>query len=351
MPILLDDISSITNKMQRPNLPSYFSQQLTGRGPAPPPIHPKLPPPPPPPLINENFRPGRSLLGQSKSTMDVASINLKSKHSSSSVTTHTIPFGALTTFSTMDAVRNRMLIDVPSSTDRFHVTAHATTLDFDLYVDMTPQGAILSEDGSGDKMVRHLDVCYRMEVYVLQVGSTADRVQLHDGAPYPARIGDANGADIPVEFAMIDFSYAPLDDIEQMIKDASRALSPGGHGVYVDVTELATWMSNYNLYDRICQQADVWNSTVIGDLISEHIPTTFRAAAAGQSSQSGKPSNDTLNQLALQLRYLEKYNVPLSSYRKIYNTIRTACPQEMADIFTKQNLNLLMNGTLADLDA
>lgn len=329
MPILLDDINStVSAQAKQTNTPHFFSQQLTGQGKTTG-------------LINQHFRPGRYALGQSAQTMDTALTDAKSKSSSSSVVVRTIPFAPLTRATTIDAVRSHRMVDVPATSDRFHVTAHATALDFDVYVDMTPQGGILHENGSGSKMIRHLDVNYRMEVYVLKAGSTTKRVPWFETAPSLARVKDAAGKAVPVEFAVVEWSYAPLDDIEGLIKSATRALSPNGNGVFIDVTELATWMADYDVYDRICRQADIWNGAGIGEIVSEHITTLF----AG-----GEPSGEVLNRLALQLRYLETYNVPLDGYRKIYDTLRATCSPNIAEILAKQNLNLLMNGTLADLD-
>ncbi|HEU5223086.1 MAG TPA: ATP-dependent helicase [Candidatus Lumbricidophila sp.] len=328
MPILLDDISSITNKVTASNTAQFFSSELTGRGKATG-------------LLNQNKRPGRYPTGQGRHSIPVNSVDSKSKSSSSSVVTRTIPFAPLTTYAMTDSIRTgNAFITVPSSTERFHVTANATKLDFDVFLDLTPQGAILTIDGSGDKTVRHLDVLYRMEAYVVALGSTTEKVKLREQAPSVPRVLDANGALAPVEFATVEYSFAPLDDAEELIRKVSQGYTTTGKSVFVDVAELATWMADYDLYERIVQQADLWSSSGVGDVVSDHIAALF----------NGSPSEIVLNHLASLLRYLESYSVPLDAYRKIYDTLRASCPHDIAEILSKQNLNLLMNGTLADLD-
>jgi DNA helicase-2/ATP-dependent DNA helicase PcrA len=331
MPILLDDITSPNNSTARTVNPHFFSSLLTGNGGSRG-------------LLNSSRRPGRHALGQNAKTQPVEVVNTKAKTSSSSVTVRTMPFGALTTNSQVTAKLRKAPLKVPSAGDRFHVTASATVLDFDVYVDLTPQGAVLTEDGSGDAISRSLDVVYRMETYVLRAGSTSAEVPLALGSPSPATSFIPGKVRALEEFVLTRMSYAPLDDIEDLIKEASNIYSPSANGVFVDTAELATWMSEYDLYDRICRQAEMWAGNGIGEAISDHITMLF-------DPQAKAPNSDTLNELSDQLRYLEGYNVPLDAYRQIYSTIRTVCPTDIAEILAKQNLNLLMNGTLADLDA
>ncbi|MDP9903185.1 UvrD-helicase domain-containing protein [Arthrobacter bambusae] len=329
MPIMLDDISSISNKVIRAVTPHFFSTMLTGRGGTQG-------------VINQNLKPGRYDLGQSAHTMPLKPLNDKSKSSSNGVTIRTIPMGPLTPYSQRDSIASgNAILNVPSSAERFHVTPGRANLDFDVYVDLTPQGTVLKEDGSGDKMIRHLDVLYRMEVFLLASGSSTERVRIADTVPRPLRLPDAAGKLVPQEFAFVGYSFAPLDDIEAMIDMISVQFSPTGQGVHVDVAGLATWMSDYDLYDRICRQAEIWSSAAIGEAVAEHVENLF-----AQSSVS----DPELNRLAAQLRYLENYTVPLEAYRVIYDAIRRVAPAQVADVLAKQNMNLLMNGTMAALE-
>lgn len=330
MPILLDDIMSITNKAPRPNNAHFFSTYLTGRGTTTG-------------LLNQSHKPGRYPLGQNRGNMSTRVLDTKSRTANSSVTVRNIPFAPLTTVSTDTATRQGMLMSIPNSVESFHITGNATTLDFDAYLDLTPQGTTLTEDGSGDAISRHLDVLYRMEIFIVAVGSKSTQVPMSQFAK-PAKTGFKSGTIRTLdEFVMTRMSYAPLDDALDFIREATEKYAPTPSGVHVDDDDLATWMDDYDLYDRICRQADVWASTGISDVLHDYITALF-------SPITPQPSADELKYLAEQLRYLESYNVPLDAYRAIYNTVRSVCPPDIADTLSKQNLNLLMNGTLADLE-
>lgn len=141
---------------------------------------------------------------------------------------------------------------------------------------------------------------------------------------------------------MMRYSYAPLDDVEAFIADATYRLAASGSSVYVDVDELAEWMAEYDVYERICRQAEAWAGDGVADILSTHIEELFA---------NGQPDDLTLNHLALQLRYLETYNVSLGAYRAIHATINGVCPPDIANSLSKQNLNLLMSHTLEGLNS
>lgn len=319
MPIQLDDIASITNATQRAVTPKFFNSALTGSGKAAG-------------LLNERVRPGRYMTGSNKYTLSINSVNTKTKSSGNNVTTHTIPLHPLTHYSLNENKDRGLTLPVPARDDMFHVTENRTKVPMEVHVHLTPQGMVLYEDGNGDKITRELNIAYRMEVFVLNPGSTAENVALRPNPPYQ------NGE----EFVMIEWSYAPLDDIEELIRDASMNVSGSGSGVFVDVDELATWMNEYDVHERICRLADVWAGDEVGEMIGEHITQLFA---------QGKPDQNKLNYLAKQLRFLETYKVSLDAYRHIYHTINTVCPPEIAQILSKQNLNLLMSHSMEDLSA
>lgn len=333
MPIILDDIDSIAAQKPRPNTPHFFSQYLTGRGKSTG-------------LINQAVKPGRYRTGQNAASVNPLDCDHKGKSGNGSVTVRTIPMAPLTVRSASLTDGGTLSLQVPDLDECLHVTQHATALDFDVYLDLSPQSSILTEDGSGDSIVRRLDVLYRMDVFVLPQGQSHADVPLLHAAPAvhtpTLHTAQPNAPRALVPFAVTGFSFAPLDDAEALIRSASSSYAPGGNGVFVDAADLATFTDGYDLYERICRQADAWNSPEIGRAVGEHVRALF---------QKGTPDDQALNRLAFQLRYLEGYNVPLAAYRQIYDDIRAACPSDIAETLAKQNLNLLMNGTLADLDA
>lgn len=326
MPIQLDDLSSLSSASAVKALnPKYFSSELTGSGKATG-------------IINDQVRPGRYPLGSSAATMSTQSVLSKSKSSGSNVTTFTVPLGILAQYSIEHNASRGLTFPTPHSSDRLEITAHATKYDFDVFLDLTPQGVILHKDESGNAIRKELNILYRMELFVMAKGSTSERVRLVSSAPAKP-FGPFGVAD---EFAMMGFSYAPLDDVEDLIRNATYRLGAQAGGVFVDVDELAEWMSLYDVHERICRLADAWAGDGIADVMTKHIEELF---------SNGTPDDPTLHHLAMQLRYLETYNVSLAAYRAIHTVINGVCPPDIAGSLSKQNVNLLLSHTLSGLEA
>lgn len=328
MPIQLDDLTSLaTPSAAKAITPKYFSSELTGNGKNAV------------GLLNQTVRPGRYPLGQSVSTMDTRTLLMKSKSSGSNVTTFTIPMGLLAQYSVEHNAARGLTYLVPDASDHYEVTANATKYDFDVFLDLTPQGIVLRKDENGEKISKDLQILYRMEIFVLAKGSDSERARLVASAPMRP-MGTFAAAD---EYAMMRFSYAPLDDVEDFIADATRTIAARtGSSVFVDIDEVAEWMANYDVHERMCRLAEAWSGDGVADVLSKHIEELFT---------NGTPDVATLNHLALQLRYLETYNVSLAAYRTIHATIVGVCPPDIAGDLSKQNLSLLMSHTLEGLRA
>jgi DNA helicase-2/ATP-dependent DNA helicase PcrA len=326
MPIQLDDLSSLTApSVAKALTPKYFSSELTGNGKNAV------------GLLNQTVRPARYPMGQSAQTMDTRALLLKGKTSGSNVTTFMIPMGILAQYSVEANAARGLTYLVPDAGDRHEITANATKYDFDVFLDLTPQGIVLRKDENGDKIAKDLQILYRMEIFVLAKGSTSERARLVASAP--VRPMSAFGAGD--EYSMMRFSFAPLDDVEDLIADATRSIAARtGSSVFVDIDEVAEWMANYNVHERMCRLAETWAGDGIAEVISKHIADLFI---------NGAPDVQTLNHLAMQLRYLETYNVSLAAYRSIHATLLGVCPPDIAASLSKQNLNLLMSHTLDGL--
>lgn len=326
MPIQLDDLANLASAPAAKAVsPKYFSPELTGSGKAVG-------------LLNQNVHPGRYALGSNAGTMPQSAVSTKSKNSGNSLTTFTIPMAPLTQYSLEHNANGTIQFDVPFDNDRLEITAHATKLDFDVFLDLTPQGVMLVKDESGDTISRELNILYRMELVVLAKGSTSERTRLVRSAPY---LGGRPFAATD-EFTMLRWSYAPLDDIEEFIADATSNITSTGNSVYVDIDEVAEWMADYDVHERICRLAAQWSGDGVAEIIADHITQLFAA---------GTPDDKTLGHLAMQLRYLETYNVTLQAYRTIHAAIDAACQPDIALTLSKQNLNLLMSHTLEQLSA
>lgn len=332
MPIQLDDLTALSSAPAAKALTTkYFSSELTGNG------RNGVG------LLNFNVHPGRYPLGSSAATMSTKSVLIKSKSSGSNVTTFTIPMGVLAQYSVEHNAARGLTYAVPDAGDRYDITASATKYSFDVFLDLTPQGIVLRKDENGDKIHKDLDILYRMELFVLAKGSTSERVRVVASTPplYKGAYGNGQFSTAD-EFAMMAFSYAPLDDAEEFIRRATHNISATPGGVFVDVDELAEWMADYDVYERSCRLADAWSGDGVADMLSRHIEELFA---------NGQPDNPTLDCLARQLRYLETYNVSLAAYRSIHATINGVCPPDIASSLSKQNLNLLMSHTLEGLNA
>lgn len=325
MPLLLDDLQAAPTAVKALT-PKYFHPELTGNGKNGV------------GKLNKTVRPGRYELGTSSQTMDPKELAAKHKSSGSNVTTVALPMDALTISSVQHNASKGLTYPVSAPDDRYDVTNKATTYDFDVFLDLTPQGVVMTKTEGGDKTINALRILYRMEVSVLAKGSTSERVRVVSSAPLPS----AGPFSVTDEFALMSFSYAPLDDVQALIADATNRIGlSSGAGVHVDVDELAEWMSEYNVHERISRQAEVWSSDKIAEIVSTHITELFA---------NGEPDNPTLHNLTLQLRYLEAYNVSLSAYRTIHAAIVNVATPGLADTLSSQNLNLLMSHTLSKLD-
>lgn len=320
MPIVLDDLMNTAFAPTPRNLtPKFFDKDiLTGNGKSSG-------------LINQNLRPGRYQSGEGPHSMQTGVLGTKAKTTGSGITTHAIPTGVLTQYSIESNIDRGLHFPMPALDELFHITSHATSLSYDAWLGLTPQGLIVTKDGSGDAMITESRVCYRMEVYLAPVGQNPDKVLLTDRTPTSVDRG----------LVLMGWSFAPLDDVEDLIRKATLHVSPQGQGTFVNVDDLAEWMDDYDLYDRLCSLANVWSSLEIADQIGDHITDLFA---------TGTPSDAALNRLISQLRYLETYPVALEAYRQIHATLIATCPPDVARVLVKQNVNLLINHELQALD-
>lgn len=322
MPINLEDLGTGAAQAVRSLTPKYFHRELTGSGKKTG-------------LINQFLRPDRYPVGSGKATADSTHIvDRKSKSSSGDITNRTIPTGTLSMELVHQLLWANITMVVPEDTQRFHVNPSATNLDHEVYLALTPQGLRLFQNSSEQNKERRLDVAYRMEVYVIEKGTDPQRVPL---VASPSKNS----------FVMINHSFHPLDDAEDLIASATRHLVSSSLGVRVGADDLAAWMADYDVYERICDQAEKWAGEGIGQELTEVLDELYDPS---NQMTLGDPSNNILNALAHQMRYLESHNVSLEAYRIIHTGLRKHCTDDDLELFAKQNLNLLMTQTLAHLD-
>lgn len=313
MPLILDDIdlTDLKSSAIKTIDPKFFSSALTGNG------RNKIG------LLNQMLQPVNTAQNTAYHADD--HIEAKAGSTQNSITVNTIPFAPLTqrALSEPDAA---FTLATPHLDDRCRI--QTASVDWDIAFDMTPQAAKLYEDKAGGTTSKDFIVQYRMELYFFRKGKTEpERTVLSGGAS--GSVVDA--------LTFITWDASPLDNAAAFVNDilAANGLT------HTNPTELIEWLSNdYNIYDRITRQAEAWNS--------DGVATEVCAYIAGLPTQ---PSSGQLNALALQLRYLENYNVPLESYRTIHQKIQQTFDESTAASLSKQNLNLLMSHTLSHLES
>lgn len=313
MPILLDDIdlSAAAVAAQKAADPKFFSLKLTGSGKKTG-------------LLNEALRPINTA---TNTTYAIArDIEVKQSSTQHDITTSTVPLAPITRRALLSG--GSFTLPVAHVDDRFSVDTSASRIqDWDVVFDMTPQGLTLHEDKSGDKMTRDLVIQYRMELTFLKPGL----VEPERAISVSRSIGYAN-----LDAALVlQWDTSPAENARGFIEEA---LTSAGL-VASNLDELAEWMDEYPIHERITRLAQVWNSEAIADEVCQYV-----------QDMPASPNEEQLNMLAVQLRYLENYNVPLEAYRRIHQQLDATFSEQIAAKLSKQNLSLLMNHTLDHLD-
>ncbi|QXV57403.1 UvrD-helicase domain-containing protein [Amycolatopsis sp. TNS106] len=312
MPILLDDLDLSASTVAVKSVDAkFFSAKLTGSG------HKTG-------LLNESLRP----INTATNTAYAVAQDIETKQSSTQhdITTTAVPLAPM--------IRRALLaggaftVGTPPVDDRFAVdTPSHQPHDWHICFDMTPQGLTLYEDKSGDRTKRELVILYRMELYFIKKGVVE---------PARASIEQFRAAYRRPDTAVyLSWDTSPIENARAFI---DRELGRWNLSC-ANPDELDAWLQDYPIHERIVRLAQIWDSEAIGEEVCQYI-----------SEMPAQPTDEQLNMLALQLRYLENYNVPLEAYRQIHRTLENTFSGTQATTLSKQNLSLLMNHTLDQLD-
>lgn len=393
MPILLDNIDEAAKfstaveatkaRTIKAVTPKYFSSHLTGRGKKQG-------------LLNSSVIPGRYPMGLDRLSMGTTDLRYKMSQTSNAVTSRIIPTGTIVKRA-YEQGYGRMTVPVPDDMDQFAVRLTDDTDTFDVWASCSVQGLAMREDNSGKTKVKDLQISYRTMIYVVPPKQDEDIDDLNDQmlarlindlgtidpddpdfievddddialfddeaddtliltkdesyreratllsatiSTFPnkaVRMSNANLA-----WAIADWSYAPAEDAENLPWDEIFRATGINHSRKRDFLDtLATFYAEYSVYDNITDSAQRWSSDDIADDIHDIIDALV--------SKKHSYDDEQLAQMVYELRYIEQYNVPLSAYRKIYESINMLCDPQTASLLVKQNMNLLMNDTLNDL--
>lgn len=389
MPILLDNIDEAAKfstaveatkaRTIKAVTPKYFSSHLTGRGKKQG-------------LLNSSVIPGRYPMGLNRLSMGTTDLRYKMSQTSNAVTSRIIPTGTIVKRA-YEQGYGRMTVPVPDDMDQFAVRLTDDTDTFDVWASCSVQGLAMREDNSGKAKVKDLQISYRTMIYVVppkqdediddlndqmlarlinDLGTTDpddpdfievddDDIDLFDDeaddtliltedesyreratllSPFPNKAVKMSNANLA--WAIADWSYAPAEDAENLPWDEIFRATGINHSRKRDFLDtLATFYAKYSVYDNITDSAQSWSSDDIADDIHDVIDALV--------SKKHSYDDEQLAQMVYELRYMEQYNVPLSAYRKIYESINMLCDPQTASLLVKQNMDLLMNDTLNDL--
>lgn len=312
MPILLDDIDLSAAAVAKKTVdPKFFSSKLTGSG-------KKVG------LLNQTLQPINTATNTAYAA--VRDIEVKQSSTQHDLTTTSIPLAPITRRSLLSG--GDFSIPTAHVDDRFAVdTSTSKYDDWDVVFDMTPQGLTLYEDKSGDKIRRDLVIQYRMELFFFK----KDTIE----PEYTVSVSRSMGYGNHDAAVFLDWSTSPMESargfIEDMLLHAGLVAS--------NLNDLDAWMQDYSVYERITRLAQIWDSEAISEEVCRYI-----------TDMPANPTGEQLNMLAVQLRYLENYNVPLEAYRQIHKQLSTTFSDKVATQLSKQNLSLLMNHTLDHLE-
>ena len=393
MPILLDNIDEAAKfstaveatkaRTIKAVTPKYFSSHLTGRGKKQG-------------LLNSSVIPGRYPMGLDRNTMGTTDLRYKMSQTSNAVTSRIVPTGTIVKRA-YEQGYGRMTVPVPDDMDQFAVRLTDDTDTFDVWASCHVQGLAMREDNSGKSKVKDLQISYRTVLYVVPPKQDEDIDDLNDQmlarlvndldtidpddpdfievddddialfddeaddsfivtedesyrtratllsttiSTFPNKAVKMSNANLA--WAIADWSYAPAEDAENLPWDEIFRATSINHSRKRDFLDtLATFYAEYSVYDNITDSAQRWSSDDIADDIHDVIDALV--------SKKHSYDDEQLAQMVYELRYMEQYNVPLSAYRKIYESINMLCDPQTASLLVKQNMNLLMNDTLSDL--
>lgn len=323
MPIIIEDLDldmAAVGTVAKELTPKFFSSDLTGNG-----RNSRG-------LLHQLLLPTISA-SQIGKAAQIDTIAMKHSSTQNGVTRQVIPFAPLTRGAlTEPDVPFTLPVALPENRCEVKTVAlssHQNPLNsHSVYFAMTPQGAHHYESkDSNNVTIRDFIVQYRMELFVMAPTPTE-----------PERVQNINTvANFNDSFVALDWECDPMD---KAIAFISSTLGRLGLGV-AKPDEIDAWLStDYNIHDHIVAQANLWDSTGVSEEVVHYI-NALPADADGPK----------LNTLALQLRYLENYNVPLEAYREVHQAIEAKFDEQTAAALSKQNLNLLMSHTLSHLDA
>ena len=327
MPIMLDAVLSTPSAAAaKLHTPKFFDAKLIGAG-------KKIG------LINENRNPIHIPMG----TLEDPNVfhNRKYSYANGKANVTVIPLSILP-FNVQERLEKIPMPDISKLTPVGQLSMSYSARQYSAYIHMDVDSIYLEETVdkvNGNSKV--LKAGYRLVIYALSGGCTYDcQVWSASTSSYnwqnaaDALLSNLQRRPNGQNYAAVCFTTTPLDRLNEFIAMAGKSPMHGFDG-----NAAVDYITNYSLYDGICEQAAAWNTTC-----DQTLDWYFGICANPRSVTS-------MNNLASTLRRMEDYSVPLDLYRNIYADLKRQCLPDDVTTLCKQNLNLLLSDTLCSLEA
>lgn len=316
MPIILNDLTNQAKTKQKAFSPKFFDSKLTGVGKTSGLLKDTLNP-----HWSDNDKPLRS---------ENVSIH-KRTYTNGLTTTSYIPFDPIP----VEAWKRIRYVRQP---DLSKLTKIGVNNDYELYIDMKVHSLNLEETAPASKystsgITRSVTVCYQLMLYNVYQGSKDDHLS---STLDPKSASSAQFLKQKNNRLAIVFTCSPIETLDKYIAYLSK------HHYTINPKDVSDWLTDYELYEGICERSQQWQTTIDQDL-DVLFENTAPLIATTRRDQ-------VMATLAQSISRLEEYKIPLDIYKKIYASIQKHFPTDEATILCKQNLNLLLSDTLNSLN-
>ena len=335
MPLILDDLvnqmtaaATSTNVGSKVYTPKFFDKKLTGSGKKSGIINEMTDPNRMPPVLAQNSAMSE-LLQRRKRTYTNGDTEILF------VPMDVIPDDMDDLYDTLRTPDTTFMAKIYTNNYQASGPVQTTNFDTEVYVKIEPYSLMLEEkesqlqNGQSGGKIRRLRVCYKL-LYVLtdtRSPITDKAVVIHSDSTF------ANMARHKMShagtYALWNYSENPAQDILDFLASIDRGADPQPVKDYID---------KYSLYDGICVKAEQWGKDV--DVIMDDF---FELVQNNKNSVN-------LNKIAILLRRMEDYAIPLELYIKVYNNMEARFDPDEVISLSKQNMYLLLSNTLDSLN-
>ena len=310
MPVRIDDMMAVKAIKKSTYLPTFFDSLLTGSGKNVG-------------VLNVNRNP-KSIPASLNDTISVTASGIKETVINGHVKTTYIPLSPFLWDSWVDMASYYVTeINKPDLTSAVKIGTVGTN---SLWLDMEPAILLYQETeniayGQKTSVTKKLAVKYKVLIY--NVDGNAQTLKFN--ANLDRAISNSNSY-------FYDYTENPRRYLTNTL--SCKTL----RNASIDMNAVNLFIDGYSLYDGICRQAEVWNTS-----IDVQLEALFKSISSINNRKGDKF-------LVRQLKFLETYAIPLELYKNIYALLVKYFDPDDVNLLCKQNLNLLLNNTLNNLN-